>query len=209
MIMLNSKVRQLAALAAATALLLSATTARAQWVLDGAQSMVNFISVKNAAIAEVHSFTELAGSISANGEAQVLINLGSVETLIPIRNERMREMLFDTANFAKAKVSAVVTPDIIATAAEGGTAAISLPATLSLHGIEKSLAIPVVVVGDEEGSIQVFSTHPVLINAADFGLEAGVAALQAVAGLKSVSTAVPVTFHLAFSRKPEGRANIP
>ena len=39
---------------------------------------------------------------------------------------------------------------------------------------------------------------PILLNAADFGLDKGVSLLQEVAGLKSISTAVPVSFKLLF-----------
>ena len=44
----------------------------------------------------------------------------------------------------------------------------------------------------------VTSELPDLINAADFGLAEGVAALQKVAGLQAISTAVPVTLQLQF-----------
>jgi len=38
----------------------------------------------------------------------------------------------------------------------------------------------------------------VLINAADFGLASGVTALREIAGLRAVSSAVPVTLQLLF-----------
>ncbi|MDH5171541.1 MAG: YceI family protein, partial [Gammaproteobacteria bacterium] len=61
------------------------------------------------------------------------------------------------------------------------------------------LTVPVAVIGEGDGRIRVFSLRPVIIKAADFGLEAGVTALQKLAGLQAISTAVPVTFHLVFS----------
>ena len=193
-----NRMRRLVQLVAAVILLAPATLVWAQWELDAAKSAVNFISVKNSSVAEVHSFTSLVGYIGADGKVRLTVNLDSVETLVPIRNERMREMLFDTANFPAATISTSVDPVIIAAAAQGGTVTTELPISLSLHGIDQALTIPVIVIGEENGHLQVFTAKPVVIKAADFGLEAGVVALQKIAGLQSVSTAVPVTIHLVF-----------
>ena len=156
--------------------------------------------IRDSSAAEIHSFPQLVGYVSAQGNMQLAIDLASVETLIPIRNERMQEMLFETSKFSAATISGVIDPEIIAAVAGGGTLSTDLTLTLALHGMEKVLTCPVVLVGEASGRIQVFTPTPVIVNAADFGLEAGVAALQSVAGLKAISTAVPVTVHLVFSR---------
>ena len=170
----------------------------ADWELDNSQSVVNFVSIKNDSVGEVHSFASLVGSIGAAGNVQMTINLDSVETLIAIRNERMRELLFETAKFPSAQLTAKVEPVLLAEAAKGGVVNADVPVTLSLHGKEKTLTVPVVVVGKDDGSLRVFTARPVLVNAADFGLESGVTALQQVAGLKAISSAVPVTLQLLF-----------
>jgi hypothetical protein len=108
-------------------------------------------------------------------------------------------MLFETVTFPAATITGTIDPALLAAVADGGTMLTELPLTLSLHGVERSLTVPVVAVGEGAGRMQVFSQRPVIVNAADFGLEAGVAALQQVAGLQAISTAVPVTFHLVFS----------
>jgi polyisoprenoid-binding protein YceI len=130
--------------------------------------------------------------------AELTISLDSVETLIEIRNERMREMLFETVTFPTATAGATVAPELIATLADGGTVVTDVTFTLALHGVEKPFTVPVVITGEKGGAIQLFTPAPVIVNAADFGLEAGVAALQKVAGLQAISTAVPVTVHLVF-----------
>lgn len=179
--------------------LVFATQAWAQWELNDAGSTVNFVSVKNSTIAELHSFPSLLGYIGEGGKVQVTVNLDSVETLIPIRNERMREMLFDTANFPTATVSAEVDPEILAEASRGGTVSTEIPVTLSLHGMEQVITVPLLVFGDG-GNLRVVSARPVLLRAGDFGLEAGIEALRNVAGLKDIATAVPVTLNLQFQR---------
>ena len=182
----------------AVALLLVTGQVWAQWELDNEKSSVNFVSIKNGSVAEIHSFSSLVGYIGAEGNVRLGIDLNSVETLVPIRNERMREMLFEVVKFPAANITAQVDPAIIAAAAEGGVVSADLPVTLSLHGYEQTLTVPVVVMGEEDGRMRVFTSRPVIVNAADFGLDGGVTALREIAGLKSVSTAVPVTLQLVF-----------
>lgn len=200
---MNTGKKRFIPLLAVVALLLAVTPAWAQWELDSTSSELNFISIKNNSVAEVHSFRDMVGYIGIDGSVQLSIALGSVDTLIEIRDQRMREMLFETVSFPSAKVAASVDPEIIAVLAEGGTITTDLNFTLSLHGLQKSLTVPVVLIGESEERIQVFTTRPAIVNAADFGLESGVAALQKVAGLNAISTAVPVTVHLVFTRKVE------
>jgi polyisoprenoid-binding protein YceI len=184
---------------ACCAFLVWAGSARAQWELDGTRSAVNFISIKNNGVAEVHSFATLLGYVGGDGKVQLTISLDSVKTLIDIRDQRMRELLFETVTFPAATIIAAIDPAILTAVAEGGTVLTELPVTLSLHGKERSLTVPMAVVGEGGGRMQVYSLRPVIVNAADFGLDAGVAALQKVAGLQALSTAVPVTFNLVFS----------
>jgi polyisoprenoid-binding protein YceI len=172
--------------------------ASADWELDSASSTIHFVSVKNVSVGEVHSFASLVGFIGAAGNAQVTVDLNSVQTLIDIRNERMRELLFETAKFPVATVSAQVDPSVLALASEGGVLTVEVPVTLSLHGQEKTLTTSLVVVGESEGRLRVFSAAPILVNAADFGLVPGVEALQKIVGLQSIATAIPVTLQLQF-----------
>tara|TARA_R110001599_G_scaffold353459_1_gene592511 strand:- start:216082 stop:216690 length:609 start_codon:yes stop_codon:yes gene_type:complete len=200
---MNTGKARLISLLAVIAFSLSAFPAWAQWQLDSTKSAVNFISVKNDAVAEVHSFRDMVGYVSNDGTVQLNIALASVDTLIEVRDERMRELLFETITFPSAKVAATVDPKFIAVLAKGGTITTDLSFTLSLHGAEKTLTVPVVMIGESEERIQVFTSRPLIVNAADFGLEAGIAALQKVAGLNAISTAVPVTVHLVFTRTVE------
>lgn len=182
-----------------TVFLLSACgMARADWELDNTSSTINFVSVKNGSVGEVHSFASLVGFVGAEGNAQLTVNLESVQTLIEIRDQRMREMLFETVKFPVATVTAQLDTSVLAMAAEGGIVTTELPVTLSLHGKEKQLSAKLVIVGEGGDRLVVFSAAPILVNAADFDLTAGVAALQQVAGLQAISTAVPVTLQLQF-----------
>ncbi|MCB1730183.1 MAG: YceI family protein [Halieaceae bacterium] len=186
----------------AMAAMLAAGSSWAQWQLESADSSVNFVSIKNASIAENNSFGSLQGSIDAAGAVQLSIELDSVTTGIEIRDERMRAMLFETVEFPTVSVSADVSPDILDAVTAGGAVTTELPVKVALHGFEKSLLISVRAVGHAGGSLHVFTPKPVLLNAADFGLAAGIVALQEIAGLNSINTVVPVTVNLVFNRAP-------
>jgi polyisoprenoid-binding protein YceI len=179
-------------------LLMPFGSAWADWELDNTKSAINFVSIKNDSVGEVHRFASLVGSIGATGQVQLTISLNSVETQVEVRNERMRELLFETVTFPIAQITARVDPAMLATATDRGAVTVSVPITLALHGQEKTLTIVVVAVGESDGSLRIFTPRPVVINAADFGLEKGVAALKNIAGLQSISSAIPVTFDLQF-----------
>ncbi|MEQ9396294.1 YceI family protein [Haliea sp.] len=180
-------------------LLAAAASAQAQqWELDNSRSSLDFLSIKNDAVAESHHFTEMVGFIGSEGKVQIGIDLDSVETLIPIRNERMRELLFRTMDFPAANVHSQVDPAILAVVADGGVVTTDIEVVLSLHGQQATLSVPVLVSGGEGSLLRVISARPVVVNAGSFGLGAGVEALREVAGLNAISTAVPVTFHLIF-----------
>ncbi|MEH6586928.1 MAG: YceI family protein [Halioglobus sp.] len=181
--------------------MLAAAQAAAQWELDSERSSINFISVKNSAIAETHSFASLVGYIGKSGNVQVSIDLNSVETLIPIRNERLQKLLFETAEFPNATVSTNVDPAVLAAVIEGGTVSTEIPVKLGLHGMEQKLTVAVTVFSDG-GSLRVMSSRPLILSASDFGLAGGIEALTEVAGLASISTAVPVTLNLQFRHAP-------
>lgn len=180
-------------------LLCGAGLAQAQWELDNTRSSVDFLSIKNGSVAEAHHFTSLVGYVGEDGAVQVTIELDSVETLIPIRNERMREMLFRTASFATASVTSQVDAGVLAEVAGGGVVTTDIKVSLELHGETAELKVPVTVFSEKGAGLRVLSSRPVVVNAGDFGLTPGVEALREVAGLSSIATAVPVTFNLVFS----------
>ena len=91
------------------ALMLYAGIATADWQLNNDQSSLQFASVKNTQFAEVHSFKTLSGGLTKDGNVAINIDLASVDTLIPIRDQRMKEMLFNVVSFPQARVSAWIT----------------------------------------------------------------------------------------------------
>jgi hypothetical protein len=187
-----------AAVAAALFIGVLSNAASAAWELDSQRSAVQFMSVKNASVAELHHFKSITGGISDTGAAKVILDLDSVETLVPIRNQRMRELLFETVRFPAATLSAEV-PESLMGLAVGESRDTSIELTVDLHGDKATYIAEVLVTGIAGGGLQVVLSEPILVNAADFQLEAGIEVLREVAGLNNISTAVPVSAQLLFT----------
>jgi polyisoprenoid-binding protein YceI len=185
-------------LGSALVLALVAAPALADWSLDPSRSHLAFVSIKAKDIGEVHSFQEMAGTIGEDGQVTVSLMLDSVETLIPIRNERMREFLFETTNYKDATLSAKVDPAIIAGMKPGDIADVSAEGILSLHGEQQPMILSMQAAKLDNGTVMVASTKPLIVDAAKFGMSDGVEKLREIAGLASISNAVPVSFVMTF-----------
>src|SRR5688572_8053740 len=90
---------------AALLLLVAASQSHAEWTLDGRASSFFYVTTKAAAVTEVNSFSGLSGGISDEGKASLVIDLETVDTAIEIRDQRMRDLVFQVADFPDATVS--------------------------------------------------------------------------------------------------------
>ncbi len=172
---------------------LTAMPAVADWQV-GPGSQVQFVSIKNNLIGEVSHFETLSGVVTNAGEVEVRVALDSVETNIGIRNERMKKLLFEVGLYPEAVITAQLDPAAIAAmTGEGGVVTAALQ--IDLHGetVMKEAALNIAITDDVLSAV---TTQPILLNAAEFGLENGVAALQEVAGLGAISRVIPVTVAL-------------
>lgn len=172
--------------------------ALADWNLDNDRSHLAFISIKAGDVAEVHSFKEMSGTIDSDGNVTVTLMLDSVDTLVPIRDERMREFLFDTTDYKEAVLSAKVDPALIADMPVGAIQTITAEGKLSLHGAEQSMTLVLQAAKSSDGTVMVASVKPLVIDAGKFGMSDGVEKLREIAGLSSISKAVPVSFVITF-----------
>ena len=171
--------------------------AQADWALNDS-SRIGFVSIKNNSIGENNAFERVSGSISASGEVSLSVDLSSVETGIGIRNERLQKMLFEVASFPTATIDAALSDSQIAALKADGAQTESVAVSISLHGktVSKTANLSVSASG---GDVRVTTTQPIIITAQEFGLEAGVAALQQIAGLNAISRSIPVTVDLRLS----------
>lgn len=180
---------------------LAAASAKADWELNGAQSKLAFVSVKNDSAAELSEFEELSGKITKSGEFNLKIGLDSVQTHIDIRNERMREFLFNTDQFPLANISGSLAEDTLKTLKVGQVHNVSVDLTVDLHGKSQVKTAQLQAVKLDDARLWVVTAQPLILNAAEFALQDGIDKLQELAGLSSIDSAVPVTVSLFFDLK--------
>jgi hypothetical protein len=163
------------------------------WTLSD-ESRISLTSTKNGLVSETHSLAAIKGEVSAAGKVELALDLRAIETNIPIRNERMQTWLFGDEPVAK--LSADVQP-----ALRASETAFTIDQTLTLeaNGNTVMLDVPLTVV--REGNAAAKVAGQLVIDVADFGYAAGIEKLREIAGLKSISTEVPVDVKLVFVRE--------
>ncbi|MDG2250365.1 MAG: YceI family protein [Gammaproteobacteria bacterium] len=182
----------------ASAVLLT-NAAQAQWSLDNDSSTLSFVTVKADHVGEVHTFDHLTGTIEDDGAVEITIELASVNTMIDIRNERMQAMLFETNLFPEATIAGSIDLEAITAMPPGAMQSIQVSFDLDIHGASGSYAADVVITRTESGVVA-STAKPIVVTAGAHGLVAGVEALREVAGLPSISRAVPVSFTVVFEQ---------
>ena len=175
--------------------------ASAYWELDNDRSTLNFTSTKANTAAEVSAFRKLEGTVDQKGNAKLTIDLGSVDTTNELRDQRMRDMLFETAEYPKATITLSVDPEQLDSLQVGEQMLLETDAELSIHGTTSKVPVAMTIARLQMNRLLAISAKPIVINAGQVGLEAGLEKLREVAGLPSISTAVPVTFILSFNKK--------
>ena len=194
--MMTTRIRTLSTALLACGL---AFPAAADWSIDSETSVLHFLSTKNAQVTEVHKFDSFNGTLSDSGKLSVAVDLSSVNTAIDIRNQRMQDMLFNVSKFAQATFEANL-PESMMNLKAGEVANGNVDGILVLHGKAVPTSFSVTASKVDEGTLTVSTNAPTLIKAESFGLAEGVAALQKIAGLKSITTTVPVTFAVTFEQ---------
>lgn len=180
---------------------LAFSTANADWVLDNDASRISYVTTKANVAAEVNRFHQLSGKIGGDGSATLMIDLNSVDTAVEIRDGRMREILFDTDQFPTATITTKIDPELLDSAAPGSISVVMAEAIVNLRGMDVSTTFEATVARLDDDNLLVTATKPVIVNAAQFGLLDGIEKLREIAGLPSISPAVPVSFVLKWSRQ--------
>jgi hypothetical protein len=182
-----------------SAVLFSNTAAACAWSLDSDSARLAFASVKNEHIAEVHRFTEINGSW-AGSRVTIEIPISGLDTVIPIRNERMAEHLFKAAEYPQITVTANLAPAQLESLQRGDSHIIDLMLSLEIAGQRGQLPATVQITKVSDNRLLATTVQPIMIDSKSFGLTAGIDKLREIAGLQSIDLVVPVTFSVAFSK---------
>ena len=172
----------------------------AQWSLMPDQSGMTYVTVKNNLLGEINTFRNISGNVNANGDAIINIDLKSVDTNNEIRDGRMKEFLFKTEVHPAAKITTKIDLQSYAPLPIGQSRTELLALSIDLHGVVLDYDAYVLVTRLGENKVNVATKAPLLLEASDFNLEEGLAKLQTLAGLDSITPVVPVTVSFVFER---------
>ncbi|MEM9101406.1 MAG: YceI family protein [Pseudomonadota bacterium] len=178
-------------------MLLDGTSIAQNWQLDSSQSKIYFSSVKNSAIAEIHYFSKLSGQLNAKGELMIEVDLESVNTAIPIRDTRMKEMFFETQKYPKALITTSAIPSV-REILKSQDRRVQTQAALTLHGKTQTVDLHLQVMRISPKRIRVISEKPTFVQVSAFDLDGGLKKLQNIANLNHISASVPVNVVIDF-----------
>lgn len=183
------------------ALLMVSSYVSADWRLNAKESVLNFASTKNASVTELHTFQSISGELIGD-KGKLTIDLASVETQVPIRNDRMKEHLFEIKQFPQATVQL----NLDAKALEllqtpGSLVDMPVSASVDLHGVKKDINAKLRVLKLTDSKMVASTLEPILLIPGDFSMQPGLNKLMEIAKLTSITSTVPVTFSLVFEQK--------
>ena len=179
----------------------AALSARADWYLDGESSRLSFVSTKNANVSEVQRFLVLHGKVDPQGLAQVEVELESINSGIPLRDERMRKELFQVERYPDALITTKIDLRPINDLAPGAQLELRLPLMVDLHGKQHEYQAELLATRLDDRRFQVVTLEPLVVNAEDFDLAPGLETLRKMAGLSAISLSVPVGAVLIFTAR--------
>ena len=165
--------------------------AKAAWQISDA-SIIGITSTKNDIVSERHTLKSISGGIDQEGLLSLTLDLSQIETNIPIRNERMQMWLFGEE--PSAEITAEIAEEVLNSVQSG-----TVEQVLSVSANQRSLNFTVPIkVAFAENEVRV--TGKLTLDVAELGYAAGIEKLREIAGLKVISTQVPVDFDLVLIR---------
>ena len=170
------------------------------WTIVESESSLSFVTVKNGDLDETHELSGVSGFANALGSIHIALEMDSVETFIDIRNERVREHLFQTTEHPIAVVSASYDLSALEDMAVGASQEDQLPITLTMREIPLDLVAQVRITRLDSNRVRVESAQPIEVHALALELMDGIDTLQELAGLDSITRQVPVSFVIEFQR---------
>ena len=173
---------------------------QAAWIINPSNSIIQFDSTKvlktGKKITESNTLSSVKGNIDQQGRFDIDIDLDSLETNIPIRNERVKKYLFHTERQRYAKIRGELSSknlrllnsfDVESTTTQSFT--------LNINGVQLPITGEFVFnhMGDKTS---IRSSKPIILSIQDLHAESGLYKLIRLAGLDTISFEVPVKVNL-------------
>lgn len=168
------------------------------YVVDSANSNVNFSVTKVQYVIEPAEFQKVSGTVSDEGEVAIEIDLNSVYSNNAIRDNRLVNMFFQTEMFPSAAISAEIDPKVLKSAEPQR---IKVPAVLEWFDHEEDITLDVLVAPVAGGGLVVTSMSPNIIDAKTFGLPSDhLEALRKVCNNITIADKAAVNFVLTLKK---------
>ncbi|MDD1779797.1 YceI family protein [Enterovibrio sp. ZSDZ35] len=159
-------------------------------------SSISFATIKKTYVVEPATLSGVEGQVDANGSFRITAPISSVSTGIPIRNQRLNELFFDSKKFPTLTVEGQV--DMAGLDKNGTMLQQSIPAKVTLFGNTKDITLDMNIIKTDD-SIFAFTYKPVIISGATFGIpEQNLKDVSATVGNIDISSTVPVSVSLVF-----------
>lgn len=169
------------------------------WTSMDEHSQIAFGSVKKNTTGEVHHFNSIKGTVDAEGQLTLSIDLSSVETNIDIRNERMAKHVFNDGT-AKATVVGSIDMDDVQSLSVGDVMVTDFEGVLTLGVAKVDIEAEMLVARLADNRVMVSTADFIMLSTEDLGIDAGIDALMALAKLPSITRVTPVSIRAVFEK---------
>jgi outer membrane protein OmpA-like peptidoglycan-associated protein len=153
------------------------------------------------AVIERQEFTKLEGHVSKDGDADIKIDLGSLETGIDLRNVRMRFLLFETFKYPAAEITTRLDKSKLQFLAAAKSPVKGYPLTLNvnMHGLVKEIKAEVWITRLSDSTVSVATVDPIVVSAETFDFTKNIAKLADAMGGIHIVPSASITFNLVFA----------
>ena len=153
-------------------------------------------------VEEESAFSASSAKLDADGAFAMTVDLASVKTNIDIRDQRLRDWVFETAKFPQATVLGRLDAAAIDALKTGGETDLKQPLVLEVHGQRLDITADLRLKRTADDTVEVSTAQPVVLDVQQMDMAGGVAKLVEVMGLASIDGQIPVMFAGTFVRKP-------
>ena len=173
---------------------------QASWLVNPKNSIIQFDSTKilktGKKITEPNTLSSVKGRIDQQGRFDIDIDLDSLETHIPIRNDRVKKYFFHTERQRYAKIRGELSPkNLKLLNSFDGEVTTTQAFTLNINGVQ----LPVTgefIFNHTDKNTSIQSSKPIVLSIQDLHAESGLYKLIRLAGLDTISFEVPVKVNL-------------
>ena len=135
------------------------------------------------------------------GTARLTIDIDTFDSGIPLRNERVRGIVFETSGVGwdTAELTVPKIPDdVLASLRDKKLVRTKLDANLKIHGKTAKIVLPIEASPASDGAIWVKTTEPLVLKTSDFDLIPNVKRLSQICMHDSIDDAVNVEVSIEF-----------